>query len=145
MDRATPNLPSADLDRTAGFYEALGFTVAFKDEGWMILERGAVALEFFPLSVDPKTTTGSTCVRVDDLDDLRRAFSSAASLSEFCRETPGMLPIREVHGLRMFVLIDPDGNLLRCIDNQYASGMQERQWRGPRRRSAMGRRSTSIL
>jgi hypothetical protein len=30
----------------------------------------------------------------------------------------GVLPISEA-GLRMFVLIDPDGNLLRCIDNLY--------------------------
>jgi hypothetical protein len=29
-----------------------------------------------------------------------------------------VLPISEA-GLRMFVLIDPDGNLLRCIDNVY--------------------------
>ena len=30
----------------------------------------------------------------------------------------GVLPISEA-GLRMFVLIDLDGNLLRCIDNLY--------------------------
>jgi hypothetical protein len=33
MDRATPNLPSANLDRTAGFYRRLGFAVGFKDDG----------------------------------------------------------------------------------------------------------------
>ena len=37
MDRATANLPSAALDRTAAFYTALGFVVSFKDDGWMIL------------------------------------------------------------------------------------------------------------
>jgi catechol 2,3-dioxygenase-like lactoylglutathione lyase family enzyme len=120
MDRATPNLPSADLDRTAAFYGALGFSVGFKDDGWMILERGPVTLEFFPLPVDPRTTFGSACVRVDDLDSLRAAFGAVPRLSEFCRWTPGVLPIREADGLRMFVLIDPDGNLLRCIDNRYA-------------------------
>jgi hypothetical protein len=31
----------------------------------------------------------------------------------------GVLSIREADGLRMFVLIDPDGNLLRCLDNLY--------------------------
>lgn len=25
----------------------------------------------------------------------------------------------QAEGLRMFVLIDPDGNLLRCFDNRY--------------------------
>ena len=74
MDRATPNLPSADLDRTADFYGRLGFAVGFKDDGWMILDRGPITLEFFPVAVDPRTTTGSACLRVDDLDALHAAF-----------------------------------------------------------------------
>jgi len=114
MDRATANLPSAALDRTAAFYTALGFVVSFKDDGWMILDRGAITLEFFPVAVDPRTTTGSACLRVDDLDSLYAGFSEAGHLPRFCRTTPGVLPIREAHGLRMFMLIDPDGNVLRC-------------------------------
>ena len=119
MDRATANLPSADLDRTAAFYAALGFTINFRDDGWMILDRGAITLEFFPVAVDPKRTTGSACVRVDDLNSLYDDFRKAGQLPRFCRTTPGVLPIRETYGLRMFMLIDPDGNLLRCIDNLY--------------------------
>ena len=118
MDRATANLPSADLDLTAAFYSTLGFTISFKDEGWMILDRGAITLEFFPVAVDPRTTTGGACLRVDDLDSLYADFSEAGRLPRFCRTTPGVLPISEA-GMRMFVLIDPDGNLLRCIDNLY--------------------------
>ncbi len=122
MDRATANLPSADLDRTAAFYAALGFVIAFKDDGWMILERGAITLEFFPVAVDPRTTTGSACLRVDDLDALHADFRAVGQLPGFCRTTPGVLPISEAHGLRMFVLIDPHGNLLRCLDNLYRIG-----------------------
>lgn len=48
-DRATPNLPSSDLGRTAAFYGSLGFAVGFRDDGWMILERGALTIEFLPL------------------------------------------------------------------------------------------------
>jgi hypothetical protein len=117
MDRATANLPSADLNRTAAFYAALGFVISFKDDGWMILDRGAITLEFFPVAVDPRTTTGSACLRVDDLDSLHASFNKAGQLSRFRRTTPGVLPIREEHGLRMFMLIDPDGNTLRCLDN----------------------------
>jgi hypothetical protein len=83
----------------------------------MILDRGAITLEFFPVVVDPRTTTGSACVRVDDLNSLYADFSKAGQLARFCRTTPGVLPIGEAYGLRMFVLIDPDGNLLRCLDN----------------------------
>jgi hypothetical protein len=73
-------------------------------------------VEFFPVAVDPRTTTGSACVCVDDLDSLYVAFSKAGQLPRFRRITPGVLPISEER-LRIFVLIDPDGNLLRCIDN----------------------------
>ena len=122
MDRATPNLPSASLDRTADFYRRLGFAEGFKDDGWMILDRGPITLEFFPVAVDPRTTTGSACLRVDDLDALHAAFGVVGQLPRFCRTTPGVLPIQEAHGLRMFVLIDPDGNLLRCLDNLHGAG-----------------------
>lgn len=43
------NLPSSDLGRTAAFYGSLGFAVGFRDDGWMILERGALTIEFLPL------------------------------------------------------------------------------------------------
>jgi catechol 2,3-dioxygenase-like lactoylglutathione lyase family enzyme len=93
MDRATPNLPSASLDRTADFYRRLGFAEGFKDDGWMILDRGRITLEFFPVAVDPRTTTGSACLRVDDLDALHAAFGVVGRLPRFCRTTPGVLPI----------------------------------------------------
>ena len=59
MDRATPNLPSTNFDRTSDFYRRLGFAEGFTDDGWMILERGPITLEFFLVAVDPRTTTGS--------------------------------------------------------------------------------------
>lgn len=40
MDRAAANLPARDMDDTARFYEALGFTIKLKKESWMILNRG---------------------------------------------------------------------------------------------------------
>jgi catechol 2,3-dioxygenase-like lactoylglutathione lyase family enzyme len=117
-DRATANLPSADFDRTARFYAALGFAVQFKDKGWMILQRGALELEFFPLKIDPLTTIASACLRVDDLDALRSAFA-AVGIAESGRGTPRLTPVEVAYGLRMLAVVDPDGNLLRCIDNAY--------------------------
>jgi hypothetical protein len=64
-------------------------------------------------------TTGSACLRVDDLDALHAAFRVVGQSPRFCRTVLGVLPIQEAHGLRMFVLIDPDDNLLRCVDNLY--------------------------
>lgn len=116
-DRVTANLPSRDLDRTAAFYEALGFRVELQDEGWMILRRGALEIEFFPLDHDPWQSCFSACFRVDDLDALYQAFQEAGLPSD-CRRIPRLTPPEVQHGLRMFALVDPDGSLLRCIDNR---------------------------
>lgn len=119
-DRITANLPSADFDRTAAFYKALGFKVAFKGDGWMILERGPLELEFFPLDINPRESCFSASIRVDDLDELYADFLKAG-LPKNCRDIPRLTPPDTEHGLRMFALIDPDGSLLRCSDNESAS------------------------
>ncbi len=118
-DRITANLPSRDFAATSAFYAALGFTERFRDEGWMILGRGALELEFFPWpDFDPKSSNFSACIRVDDPDTLREEWSQLGipetrdcipRLTGFFR--PGSAP-------RMFALIDPDGSLLRVIDNR---------------------------
>lgn len=76
-DRATPNLPSRDLDATAAFYGRLGFNVTFQDKGWLILERGQLQPEFFPhVEIDPLTTIASCCLRIADVDALHEAFTA---------------------------------------------------------------------
>lgn len=127
-DRITANLPASDMDKTAAFYEVLGFTVGFKDEGWMILNRGPLEIEFFPMpDVNPKTSCFSACFRVDDLDALYADFQKAG-LPDNCYGTPRMNPPKtEDFGLRMFALIDPDGSLIRCIDNRTTSEARRNQ------------------
>lgn len=84
----------------------------------MILHRGPITLEFFPHDVDPLKTISSCCIRVRDLDDLYEAFSSAG-LSESCWVTPRIgAPHEEVPGLRIFYMVDPDGNLIRCLQDR---------------------------
>jgi catechol 2,3-dioxygenase-like lactoylglutathione lyase family enzyme len=116
MDRATPNLPSRDLDATARFYARLGFDVQFHDEGWMILRRGTLELEFFPYPrLDPRANIASCCLRVTDAHALHAAFV-AADLPSSCRATPRLTsPVDQPWGVREFAVVDPDGNLLRCI------------------------------
>jgi len=117
-DRATANLPAKDMDATAHFYARLGFTAGFKDDGWMILNRRALELEFFPYrDLDPSLSSFSACLRVDDLDALYAAFQKAGLPSD-CWSIPRLTaPKLEDFGLRMFALIDPNGSLLRCIGN----------------------------
>lgn len=118
MDRITANLPSRDFAATAGFYGRLGFAETFRDDGWMILRRGDLLLEFFPHpDLDPRESRFSACVRVDDVDALHGDWATAGiavddhsipRLTGFF--TPGAAP-------RMFALVDPDGSLLRCMGN----------------------------
>ena len=80
VDRATPNLPSRDLDATTEFYAALGFAATYRDPGWLILERGGLVVEFFPdPRMDPASTATSCCLRVDDVDELYAACVGPAS------------------------------------------------------------------
>ncbi len=117
-DRITANLPSRDFDRTEGFYAALGFSAGFKDDGWMILDRGPLQIEFFPNpDLDPAQSSFSACIRVDDLDGLFAAFQRAG-LSANPRATPRLTPPQKQPGVpRMFALVDGDGSLLRCLEN----------------------------
>ena len=113
-DRITANLPARSFDQTAAFYAALGFAPVFRDEGWMILRRGELKIEFFPHpELDPSTSWFSACVRVDDVDRLYAKWSKAGlPPSGIPRMTE---PVDEAHGLRMFAVVDPNGSLLRCI------------------------------
>jgi hypothetical protein len=121
-DRATANLPSRDFAVTADFYGALGFAALFRDDGWMILVRGSLELEFFPMpQLKPKESWFSACLRVDDLDGLYAGFAAAADTAGLSRSATAIPrltpPVLEPFGLRMFALVDPDGSLIRCISN----------------------------
>lgn len=113
-DVITANLPAKDFGETATFYERLGFQVGFRDEGWMILSRGPLEIEFFPHpDLNPWESWFSACVRVAELDALHQAWS-VAGLPE--NGIPRLTaPRDEDWGFRMFALVDPNGSLLRCI------------------------------
>ena len=117
-DFATPNLPSRDFEATTRFYAALGFEQRWRDEAWMILERGGCWLEFFHHhGLDPLTSWFSCCLRLDDLDGFYAACK-AAGVEEGTKGQPRLHPPRtEEWGGRAGALIDPDGTLLRLIQN----------------------------
>ena len=117
-DRITANLPSRDFGATEAFYGALGFTTGFRDDGWMILHRGPLMLEFFPHpELDPWSSWFSACIRVDDPDALLALWRGAGLPSDHT-SIPRLTGFFK-HGSapRMFALVDPDGSLLRVIDN----------------------------
>lgn len=121
VDHATPNLPARDLSATARFYADLGFEETYRDEGWMILSRGTVVLEFFPHpEVDPASSGFGCCLRLDDAEDFLRVCR-AAGLPETTRGWPRIHALRlEPSGLRIGALVDLDGTLLRVVQNPTA-------------------------
>ncbi len=122
MDRATPNLPSRDFGATSAFYSRLGFQGGFKDEGWMLLTRGDLTLEFFPHpELSPSESWFSCCLRLDDLAAFYE-MCVKAGVAETCWGQPRVQPPKsEESGLIIGALIDPDGSLIRMIQNRPAS------------------------
>ena len=118
MDHATPNLPSRDFEATSSFYSRLGFEEGWRDAGWMILNRGRLTLEFFPHpDLDPTESWFSCCLR---LDDLHAFYSSCldAGVVEASSGHPRLHPPRREASLMLIgALIDPDGSLIRLIQN----------------------------
>lgn len=117
-DAATPNLPSRDFEKTSQFYSLLGFTESWRDKGWMILKRGTLTLEFFPHpELDPLASWFSCCLRLDDLDAFY-AVCTQAGIPEGCKGQPRLHPPEDQPwGLRMGAFVDPDGTLVRMIQN----------------------------
>jgi catechol 2,3-dioxygenase-like lactoylglutathione lyase family enzyme len=117
-DHATPNLPSSDFEATSRFYGALGFVESWRDEGWMILGRGGLTLEFFPHpDLDPLESSFSCCLRLDELERFYAACK-AAGLLEKPSGVPRIVPPRiESSGLRIAYMVDLDGSLIRLIQN----------------------------
>ncbi|HEV2747385.1 MAG TPA: bleomycin resistance protein [Allosphingosinicella sp.] len=117
-DHATPNLPSRDFAATSRFYAALGFTEGWRDEGWMILSRGKLTLEFFPHpALDPLTSWFSCCLRLDDLDGFYALCRNAGLPEDRVGQPRLHPPKREAWGGRIGALIDVDGTLVRLIQN----------------------------
>lgn len=118
MDHATPNLPSISFEVTSSFYSKLGFGERWRDEGWMILERDAITLEFFPYpDLEAAESYFSCCLRVDDLEAVYKVCKDAG-LPERCWGRPRLHPPKlEDSGLTIAYMVDPDGTLIRLIQN----------------------------
>jgi catechol 2,3-dioxygenase-like lactoylglutathione lyase family enzyme len=117
-DRITANLPSRDFSATAAFYARLGFAPSYRGAGWMILHSGPLEVEFFPFpDLDPFKSSFSACLRVDDIDSLRRDWGRLG-LPEDPKAIPRITGIWKDPGVpRMFAVLDEDGSLLRVLEN----------------------------
>ena len=117
-DAATPNLPSRSFEKSSDFYRALGFSERWRDQNWMILERGRIVLEFFPYpDLDPLTSSFMCCLRLDDLDAFYAVCKNAGLVERPSGQPRLDAPKIQPWGARMGALIDLDGTLVRLIQN----------------------------
>jgi glyoxalase/bleomycin resistance protein/dioxygenase superfamily protein len=102
---AIPVLYSADLGRTAVYYEPLGLKVAELRDTYLVVRGGSVELHF---SNSPSTTAapGEAFLHVADAGKLWKQLQS--------RSMTGLGPVEDhPNGMREFVITDPDGNRIR--------------------------------
>ncbi|WP_306152348.1 bleomycin resistance protein [Roseovarius sp. MMSF_3281] len=118
--KITANLPSRDFDVTEAFYAKLGFHTDFRNDGWMIMNRGGGSVEFFPHpELQPSESWFSACLRVPDIDSLHADWQAATGLSGARDAIPRLTaPFELPEAPRMFALIDPDGSLWRVIESE---------------------------
>lgn len=115
-DHATPNLPAIDFEETSQFYQKLGFEQGWRDNGWMIMKRGALTLEFFPHpDLKPKESWFSCCLRLDDLDAFHAACKATGLLGSGVPRLGD--PQVEHSGLTIAYMVDLNGSLIRLIQN----------------------------
>jgi catechol 2,3-dioxygenase-like lactoylglutathione lyase family enzyme len=117
-DHSTPNLPSRDFETTSRFFQQLGFEEGWRDPEWMILRRGDTVLEFFPHpELDPGKSWFSCCLRLDNLSDFYQSCKDAGLPETSCGWPRLHAPVAETSGLTIGALVDPDGTLIRLIQN----------------------------
>jgi len=99
-------------------YAKLGFGEVWRSEGWMILERGDAMLEFFVYpDLDPDSSSFGTCLRLDAMHEPYAA-AVAAGIPEKPQGRPRLqAPRKEPSGLTIAYIVDPDGSLVRLIQN----------------------------
>ena len=103
--KAIPILPSADLDRTSAFYRTFGMAEVARYEGYLLMCSRGVALHFSSRR-DGSIPASEAFVLVPDAGRLWKQFKSEG--------VTGLGPVEDrSHGLREFVVTDPDGNCIR--------------------------------
>jgi hypothetical protein len=113
-------LPAHSLDRTTGFYAALGFETLFREDvpsGYLVLRREAVMLPF--VRQGPGTPSGDAVSFRINVDDLERCHAEWRAVLA-AAAAPRLSAIRTTRAGREFALVDLDGTSLRICQRPAA-------------------------
>jgi len=85
----------------------------------MILHRGGIMLEFFrDPNLNPLTSAFGCCLRLDDVGSFFAVILAAGVPETTVVQPRAHRPRREDWGSLVGALIDPDGTLLRLVQEQ---------------------------
>jgi len=122
IDFAKRNLPARDFEKTSQFYRPLGFLetwgAGWKPWGLDDPEARQSHGRILPHpELDPLASWFSCCLRLDELDAFYEICKSAGS-PEGCLGQPRLhLPETRPWDGRLASFVDPDGTLMRLIQN----------------------------
>jgi catechol 2,3-dioxygenase-like lactoylglutathione lyase family enzyme len=109
---AIPTLPSRDLDATAAFYGALGFTAGDRYPDYLEIWRDDVELHFFVhADLDPARSDHGCYLRVSDAEAVYDEWAEVGLPADGIPRLT--MPADTDYGMREFVLVDADGSLLK--------------------------------
>lgn len=110
LRKASPNLPSRDIAKTAAFYqEKLGFEKVGGDyPDYLILQRDDISLHFYlHADLDPLKDAGICYIYVEGVEALYKEYQAAGVI-----HPNGRLEHKEWN-MYEFVALDLDNNALR--------------------------------
>ncbi|MEM9198881.1 MAG: VOC family protein [Pseudomonadota bacterium] len=114
LQKLSPIMPSADLDRSERFYRDLGFATVYRDGGYLLMTRDAAELHFFHQAQHrSEESDHGAYLRPDDVDAFSTEIAALGLPSE--AGFPRFWPAEDKPwGMREATIWDPDGNLLRA-------------------------------
>ncbi|MFT7150613.1 MAG: hypothetical protein ACI82Q_002479 [Nonlabens sp.] len=110
LDAVHPKLPMRSKSITMAYYQSLGFAVygSADFEGYLMMQRDKVQIHFFEFKeLDPLKNYGQIYLRTDSIDSLYQLF-----IDQKLEIHPAGALTMKPWGIKEFVMLDPDHNLL---------------------------------
>lgn len=114
LQKLSPILPSADIEKSEHFWMNMGFQTIYKDtQEYLMMKRENAEVHFWlNPELKPELNDAGAYMRPDNIDALDREW---AQLGLPGKGIPRLVRAEDKPwGMRELALVDPDGNLIRA-------------------------------
>src|SRR5215467_1580158 len=114
LDSVAPRFLVGDMEQALAFYGQLGFATPYHDEGFAIIERDGIALQFDvsdPTQEPPKESCRVCYIGVTNIEAFYYVLGTLGKIALLTCQTQVADPVRPAVGLWMNVL-NLQGNVL---------------------------------